>query len=211
MAVTRICLVRHGETAWNVEKRLQGHLDIPLNETGVAQAAASAQGLADIAFSAIYSSDLLRARTTAQAAAEVIGLPVQLTPELRERRCGIFQGLTQKEAGERYPDQYHYYRDRHVDFVIPDGESLAGMAERITATFNRLAAAHVGETILIVSHGGVLDIIHRLATDKPLHTTRDFTISNAALNWLEWEEGQWRLQKWDDKEHLEEAMDELPG
>ncbi len=211
MAITRICLVRHGETAWNVEKRLQGHLDIPLNETGVAQAAAAAQGLAGIEFAAIYASDLIRARTTAEAAAQVLGLPVQLTAELRERNCGEFQALTQKEAAARYADDYHRYHDRDVDFVIPGGESLGGLAARITATFNRLAAAHAGQTILIVSHGGVLDIIHRLATAKPLGAPRDFHISNAALNWLEVEDGRWTLLKWDDTDHLDEALDELPG
>ena len=211
MSVTRICLVRHGETAWNVEKRLQGHLDIPLNETGVAQAAAAAQGLAGIAFSAIYSSDLLRARTTAQAAADVIGLPVQVTAELRERNCGEFQALTQKEAAARFPDDYHRYHDRDVDFVIPGGESLGALAARITATFNRIAAAHGGEIILIVSHGGVLDIIHRLATGMALGAPRDFHISNAALNWLDVDDGKWTLIKWDDTDHLDEALDELPG
>ena len=211
MSVTLICLVRHGETAWNVEKRLQGHLDIPLNDNGRAQAAALALGLSDMSFAAVYSSDLQRARSTAEAAAAMEGVPVQVTAELRERHCGIFQGLTQKEIAERHPEEYRRYHDRDVDFVIPEGESLTGLAKRITATFNRIAGDHVGQSILIVSHGGVLDIIHRLATGKALGAPRDFHISNAALNWLEVIDGKWTLLKWDDTDHLDEALDELPG
>lgn len=211
MSKTRICLVRHGETAWNVEKRLQGHLDIPLNENGLKQAAASARGLAGISFAAIYSSDLQRARSTAQAAAKHIGLPVRATRDLRERHYGVLQGLTPQESRVRHPEAFARYQERDPDFLISGGESLSSVATRIAATFDRLASAHPGETLLIVSHGGVLDIMHRRAVGKPLDTPRDFSISNASLNWLEYEAGCWRILSWDDKAHLEETLDELPG
>lgn len=196
---TRICLVRHGETDWNREKRLQGHEDIPLNATGLAQALTTAHHLAEHPFTAIYSSDLSRAMTTAQAAANQVGIPVTPVPELRERDCGIFQGLTQDEALENHEEGYSRYRGRDPDYAIPGGESLREVADRVTDVLHRLAELHEGETILVVSHGGVLDIAHRLAAGKPLETPRDFTISNAAVNWIEHQDGEWQLQSWDER------------
>jgi len=104
MTATRFCLVRHGETAWNTERRLQGHLDIPLNDTGRAQAAATADALADDRFHALYTSDLARAQDTAQALAARIERPVAQITALRERHYGIFQGLTYDEAMTRHPE-----------------------------------------------------------------------------------------------------------
>ncbi len=210
-AATRFCLVRHGETAWNVEKRLQGHADIPLNATGEAQAKAAAKLLAQQQFDAIYSSDLSRAMNTAQAAAHYLGLPVQAEPQLRERHCGVFQGLPQDVARDSYQDEYARYRQRDPEFVIPGGESLEQLCTRISTCLERLADHHAGETVLVVSHGGVLDIAHRLATGKPLDLQRDFAISNAALNWIERDEQGWKLLVWDQKDHLNDALDELPG
>jgi probable phosphoglycerate mutase len=203
--------VRHGETDWNVEKRLQGQLDVPLNAVGRAQARAVARSLAAEHFSAIYSSDLSRAMDTARAIAEGLGLTVRASPSLRERHFGVYQGLTQDEARQSDPEGYARYRGREPDHVIPGGESLKHLAERITASLTELALAHSGETILLVSHGGVLDIAHRLAADQPLETQRDFTISNAAMNWISFDAGRWGLLAWDEKPHLSAALDELPG
>lgn len=212
MGSTRICLVRHGETDWNVERRLQGQLDIPLNETGVAQARATARGLIGQQFTALYSSDLGRARQTAEALAGVVGLPIQFQPDLRERRYGIFERLTYTEAKAQYPEDYARLHDRDPDYVIPQGESLRQLADRVGACLKTLVAKHAGEQILLVSHGGVLDVIRRIATHKPLHEPRDFLISNAALNWLEHRPKKgWHLIAWDERAHLDDALDELPG
>lgn len=210
--ITRLCLVRHGETAWNAERRLQGHTDIPLNDTGLAQARATAASLATEGFEAAYSSDLLRARQTADAIARRCALAITQDAALRERHYGHFQALTYDEARARFPDDYQRFEGRHPDFVFPGGgESLNGFAGRIRATLERIAAAHPGGTVLIVTHGGVLDVAHRLATGKPLHTPRDFTIPNAALNWLGWEDGRWSLIEWARQSHLHGALDELPN
>ncbi|MDD5296962.1 MAG: histidine phosphatase family protein [Rhodocyclaceae bacterium] len=208
---TRICLVRHGETDWNVEKRLQGQLDVPLNAVGRTQARAAAAMLCSESIAAVYSSDLSRAMETAREIAGALGLAVRGTPSLRERRFGVFEGLTQDEARQLDPDGYARYRGREPDYAIPGGESLKQLASRIVASMTDLALAHVGETILLVTHGGVLDIAHRLATAKPLGNQRDFTISNAALNWIAFDAGTWRLLAWDQKPHLDLALDELPG
>lgn len=205
-----LCLVRHGETAWNAERRLQGHLDIPLNKTGHVQASATARNLADHHFSALYSSDLARARQTAQAIIELTALDPVVTDQLRERHYGAFQGLTYEEARARYPDDYARFSGRARDSALPGGgESLQAFNARITATLEQLAKHHRGEQILIVTHGGVLDIAHRHASGKTLEAPRDFPIPNAALNWISCTRGRWRILRWAEAQHLDGARDEL--
>ena len=124
---TRICLVRHGETAWNAERRLQGHLDIPLNEHGLAQAAATARSLGGERFDAAYCSDLTRARQTADAIASHLGLSLCQNAQLRERHYGVFQGLTYDEAQNQHPEAYRHFEQRDPDFAFTEGgESLKG-------------------------------------------------------------------------------------
>src|SRR5258706_3803519 len=116
MRSTRLCLVRHGETAWNAEGRVQGQLDIPLSPTGLAQAKAVASALAGESFDAIYSSDLVRVRQTAQPIAELLKKDVLLDERLRERHYGVFQGITYAEAKERFPGDYERFKSKDLDF-----------------------------------------------------------------------------------------------
>ena len=207
-----LCLVRHGETAWNAERRLQGHLDIPLNEIGHVQANATARNLATHRFSALYTSDLARAQQTAHAIAGRVGLPPVVVEQLRERHYGAFQGLTYEEARARFPDDYTRFVERESQSPIPGGgESLSAFEQRITAALEALAARHQGEQILVVTHGGVLDIAHRRASGKALEAPRDFLIPNAALNWISRTREQWRIVGWAEAHHLDEARDELSG
>ncbi|MGL4409481.1 histidine phosphatase family protein [Zoogloea sp.] len=207
---TRICLVRHGETAWNAERRLQGHLDIPLNEHGLAQAAATARSLGGERFDAAYCSDLTRARQTADAIAQALHLELVQDARLRERHYGLFQGLTYDEAQTRHPEAYRHFEQRDPEFAFPEGgESLKGFAARIQAALEAIAERHPDSTVLVVTHGGVLDIAHRLAAGKPLHTPRDFGIPNAALNWISCTGGTWSLQVWAEQRHLDSSLDEL--
>jgi probable phosphoglycerate mutase len=210
MTTTRICLVRHGETDWNAEKRIQGQTDIPLNETGRAQALAAAFGLAHFRFSAIHASDLARALQTAGAAAERLGLEVRPTPGLRERHYGIFQGLTADEGALRFPAAHARYAARDPDYDFETGESLRGFAARVAAAVDDLVRHHAGQTVLAVTHGGVLDIVYRRATGRPLETPRDFTIPNAALNWFDFDVHGWHLVKWADRHHLERVLEQAP-
>lgn len=206
----RLCLVRHGETPWNAEQRMQGHIDIPLNPTGEAQARATAAGLAGTAFAALYSSDLSRARQTAAAIEAQHGLAVSEDARLRERHYGLFQGLTYDEAARLHPEPFRRFMARERDFTLPEfGESLDTFAARVRAALEDIAGRHPGEQVLVVTHGGVLDIAHRLAAGKELTAKRDFAIPNAALNWIEHEAGAWRLLAWADRSHLEDARDEL--
>ena len=212
VTATRLCLVRHGETAWNAERRIQGQLDLPLSAVGRAQARAAAAALQDQPIAAIYSSDLLRALLTAEAAAARLGLPVHRRADLRERHYGVLQTLTYAEFAERHPQAYTRFQAREEDFALPGGgESLRGFAERVNDCVDAIVAAHPGGRVLLFTHGGVLDVLHRRASGRPLSARRDFEIANTALNWLEVDRGAWRLLSWDDRSHLGAALDELPG
>ena len=210
MSVTRLCMVRHGETAWNAEGRVQGQLDIPLNAAGLTQACAVADALAGESFSAIYSSDLARARQTAAPAAVRLGIEVRLERALRERHYGMFERLTYVEARERYPVEYARFRDKDPDFDFVTGEGLAAFAARALACVGALLARHAGEDILVFTHGGVLEMVYRHATGRGLSSPRDFEIPNAALNRIEASGGAWRVALWADVSHLEKALDDLP-
>jgi len=206
---TRLCFVRHGETDWNAEKRIQGHIDLPLNETGRAQALATAFGVAHHSFAALYASDLGRAWQTALAAAERLGLEVRPAPGLRERHYGIFQGLTADEGARKYPDAHARYAARDPDYDFETGESLRAFADRVVAGVEWLVRHHAGQTVLAVSHGGVLDIIYRKATGRTLEAPRDFKIPNCALNWFEFDARGWHLQTWADRHHLERVLEQV--
>jgi broad specificity phosphatase PhoE len=146
--VTTILLVRHGETDWNLERRVQGHTDRPLNETGRAQARALADELAAEEIDVIYSSDLIRAHETARIVAERKGLDVTAIPELRERDFGTWEGLTDDDIVARFPDAHHR--------AWGDAETKEEMAERVLEALRRIALAHGDSRVLVVSHGGPL-------------------------------------------------------
>jgi probable phosphoglycerate mutase len=209
---TRICLVRHGETAWNAERRLQGQIDIELNATGVRQAEAAGRWLNDKNISAVYASDLKRAWATGHAIGRALGLTPLAVPEMRERCYGIFEGLTYDEAKIRYPEAYVAFEQRHVDYAFETGESLCQMFARVTSRLQAIAAGHPGQEVVVVLHGGVLDIINRFVRGTPLDTPRDFLIPNAGLNWIAVQDGRWRIESWAETAHLEPgALDELPS
>jgi len=207
---TRICIIRHGETDWNVEKRIQGHTDIPLNENGRAQALAMAFNAAHQRFQAIYSSDLARAQETARVLAQREGLEVKLLSQLRERHFGVFQGITAAQGAGLYPAAYAHYVARDLEYDFETGESLRKFSDRVTDGIDWLLRHHSGQTIAAVSHSGVLDVVYRRATGRPLHTPRDFTIPNCALNWFYFDGLGWHLEAWGDRHHLHDVLMEPP-
>jgi len=209
--VTRLCLVRHGETQWNAQGRVQGQLDVPLSEVGLAQARALAGVLGKESFAAIYSSDLVRVRQTAAPTARLLHMEVFLDHSLRERHYGVFQGLTYADAKEKLPEDYARFRAKDPDFAFENGESLARFNERALAFFALLLKKHAGETLLVFTHGGVLEMLYRHATGRGLSTPRDFDIPNAAINRLEAGPQGWRVLSWADIAHLPVALDDLPG
>ena len=209
--LTRFCLVRHGETAWNAERRLQGQTDIPLNTQGEEQASHLAHALQRRGqrFDALYSSDLARARCTAQPVAAALALHITLLPDLRERHFGALQGVTLHTGASEQPAAWQAYASRDVEHDLDGGESLNQFAQRVRTALERLAADHHGETVLLVSHGGVLDVIYRIACGQPLHEQRRVPIPNAALNWLTFDGQQWQVERWADESHLAQSLDEL--
>jgi probable phosphoglycerate mutase len=205
MQATRILAIRHGETAWNVDTRIQGQLDIPLNETGLQQARWMAQALAERdALQAIYASDLSRAHVTAQTLASQVGLAVTAHTGLRERAFGDFQGRTFAEIEVELPDDAHHWRKRTPEWTPPGaGESLIALRERVLATVDELAARHVGQQIALVAHGGVMDVLYRAATRLDLQAPRTWLLPNTAVNRLLWTPQGLSLVGWADTSHLD--------
>lgn len=210
---TRFCFIRHGETPWNAERRIQGHTDIGLDPEGVHQAALAGRWLAAQsgrpAF--LYSSDLLRARLTAEPLAAALGLSIRYIPALRERRYGIFEGLTYDEARAQHPADYAAFEHREPDYAFPHGgESLRTFSARVVGALQALHAAHHGEIVAVVTHGGVLDIVNRFVRGNPLDTPRDFHIPNTGLNWVRASVDGWHIESWAETRHLDHgALDEL--
>lgn len=205
MQATRIIAIRHGETAWNVDTRLQGHLDIALNPKGLWQAEQAARALGGESIAAIYSSDLLRAWHTARAIAQTTGAPLVASPNLRERCFGSFEGKTYVEIEAQWPEASVRWRKREPDWTPPGGESLQTLRERISGTVDAMAAQHVGGQIVLVAHGGVMDVLYRLATGQELQAPRTWHLGNAAINRLLWTPEGLTLVGWGDTGHLEEA------
>lgn len=202
MESTRIIAVRHGETAWNADARIQGHIDIPLNPTGLWQAQQLALALHSEPITAIYSSDLQRALQTAQPLAAARGQAVVALPELRERCFGVFEGCTFAEIEATQPENALRWRKREPGFEPPGGESLLLLHDRVTTALHDLAARHIGELILVVSHGGVMDVLYRAATRQDIGAPRSWALGNAAINRLLWSPGGLCLVGWADTQHL---------
>lgn len=203
---TRIIAIRHGETAWNVETRLQGHTDIELNATGRWQAQCAAKALADEDISTLYTSDLTRAHDTALAiAAPVPSRKVIPTTGLRERGFGIFEGKTYAQLDAEAPEAARRWRQRDVDFAPEGGETLIQLRERIARTVDALASQHLGEQIVLVAHGGVLDTLYRLATRQDMTTHRTWDLGNARINRLLWTPEGLTLVGWGDAQHLTDS------
>lgn len=200
--VTRIIAIRHGQTAWNAESRLQGQLDIPLNALGRAQAAQLAEALRDEGISTVISSDLGRAADTARALAQPLGLPLVFEAGLRERGFGAMEGRTFQELDEHEPEMALRWRRRDPDFGPPGGERLSEFYDRSVATADALARAHAGRTIVLVTHGGVLDCLYRAATRIELQATRTWQLGNAAINRLLHTPEGFSLVGWNDHQHL---------
>ena len=201
-AVTRLIAVRHGETAWNRESRIQGHTDIPLNDTGLWQADRVGAAVAQEGIHAIYSSDLQRARLTAQSIGRAAGVTVQLEEGLRERHFGELEGLTHDEIHTRWPDQARRWKQRDPAFGPVGGETLTEFYQRSVGHLTRLAQRHLGQTIVVVAHGGVLDCFYRAANGIDLTAPRSWTIGNATINRLLYSPDGLTMIGWADDGHL---------
>ena len=209
---TRVLLVRHGQTDWNAQARLQGHTDIPLNAEGRAQAERLAAALQGETLDAVYSSDLQRAHATAQALAQATRAPLAVHAGLRERAFGRFEGVHITEIEQRWPDDAARWRRREPGFAPADGgESLLDFYARCVEAATRLAEAHPGGAIALVAHGGVLDCLYRAAARVALDAPRSWVVANAAINRLLHTDSGFALVGWNDDAHLQAAPPTPPG
>lgn len=204
--MTEILLIRHGETAWNAIKRLQGHIDVPLNEEGERQAAALGVALLNEPLDAIISSDLQRAWQTAHEIAALRGMTVQTDAGLRERCYGAFEGLLYSEIQERYPEAYTAWQSRDIDARFPEGvhkgETLREFSGRVISTIMRLVVEGKYRKVALVAHGGVLECAYRAAKGLGFAHKRDFDIFNASVNRFHWDGQALQLVQWGDISHL---------
>ncbi len=201
---TRIVAIRHGQTDWNAQSRLQGRTDIALNAVGRAQAARLADALRHEGLTQVISSDLGRALQTARALAQPLGAVLSTDVGLRERGFGRMEGLSFRELDERHPEWGARWRAREIDFVPPEGESLRGFYARSVAAATALAQQYAGQSIALVSHGGVIDCLYRAATGIALDAPRTWLVSNATINRLLFNGERFSLVGWNDHQHLDE-------
>jgi probable phosphoglycerate mutase len=207
MKETTLIVVRHGETSWNREKRMQGTTDTQLSDIGQAQAQALGRRLKGHRFAGLYSSDLSRALQTARAIAEHTGREVVIDKRLRERCFGIFEGLTAAEIMSQYPDEHALFASHDPEYEVPGGECARGFAKRCLGGLADIAARHPGEEVVVVSHGLVLDTLYRVAHGLAHGVPRPVPLINASLNRFGYGQGAWRMELWGDVSHL--APDEI--
>lgn len=209
---THIYIVRHGQTDWNVQGKLQGQLDIPLNACGQEQAQLTATTFSEIVCDAIYSSDLLRAKETAQAIANQKQLQLNIDKGLRERHFGQYQGFTFEGIQKHSPEDAKRWQARDLDFIPGvDGESLSKFSARVIQAVHAIAQKHMGQNIILVTHGGVLDVVYRAATKLNLKTPRTWALGNASIGKLLWHQNDLSLLSWGESTHLGETALEPHG
>ena len=206
--MTHFILIRHGETMWNREHRIQGQLNSELSPTGHAQAVAVGRRLQAEGVQRLISSDLGRTLQTAAPIVKATGLKLETDARLRERHFGIFQGLTPDEIQARHPGGYARWQAREPDYAMPEGESLMQFRARLSACLEEICTAGHAK-VAIVTHGGALDALYRIATGTPYSTARNWPLGNASINDIVIENGAWRLVGWGDIAHLTASEDDF--
>ena len=182
---SRICIARHGETDWNAAGILQGWIDVPINETGRLQAVELAESLTGMGFSCIYSSPLRRARETAEMIAGRLELPMPSFHDgLKERHFGHYQGIPKEELAVTHPDVLAEITSRNPAGHFDGGESMDHFADRVLHALGDIADQHEGETVLVVTHGWVIDVITRQVKGLPRHTVLQMKRRNIECLWL---------------------------
>lgn len=200
--MTQLVLIRHGETEMNRELRFQGQVDVALNAVGHEQARRVAARLAGEPADAVYASDLLRARQTATPIAGELALRPVADRGLREQDFGAVDGMRVDDIRRDHPDAWQRWLRFEEDFAMPRGESTRAFHARVMEAIRRVVAAHPAQTVVVVTHGGVLDMIWRTARSLGLGGPRQSEIPNAGVNRVRAGEGGLEILSWADTRHL---------
>ncbi|MEN9762011.1 MAG: hypothetical protein RI906_1837 [Pseudomonadota bacterium] len=211
---TDVILVRHGVTDWNQARRFQGQIDIPLNESGREQARLTGRRFAESRAAQpvhrVLASDLSRARDTGAAIAHACGLDLQIEPLWRERHYGMFEGQTHDDLQQTAAQAYQRWRAREPDFALPGGgESLDVFNARVHRALAALVQEYARQTVVVATHGGVLDCVYRIAAGLDLQAPRHFDLKNASFNHIRWDGQAFSIINWGDVSHLPEALDDI--
>jgi probable phosphoglycerate mutase len=209
--MTELHFIRHGETDWNVQRRFQGQIDVPLNVQGQRQAALLGERLAAQPAEVLLSSDLLRAQQTAAPLAAAWGRQPLLLPGLREQHFGVLEGLDVPTIQQQHPELWARWTEFRADYALPGGaESTRAFHTRVWATVQALAAEHAGRRVAVVTHGGVLDMLWRSAHGLGLDGPPRCAIPNTGINRLRWVDGQLQVEQWADDSHLQGTAAQAP-
>jgi 2,3-bisphosphoglycerate-dependent phosphoglycerate mutase len=201
-SMTELILVRHGETDWNRELRFQGHVDVALNAIGHEQARRVAARLAAEPARHLYASDLLRAQQTAQPLAAQLRLPSVTERALREQSFGVVDGMRVDDIKAQHPQAWEQWLRFHEDYCMPGGETMREFHARVLDAVRRIAADHRGDCVVIVTHGGVLDMVYRTARALPLGGPRQSEIPNAGVSRVTVRDSAIEIVSWADTSHL---------
>ncbi len=202
MKETEIILIRHGETEWNSQKRMQGHSNSDLSSVGQAQIQALGQWMKNVPFDLIYSSDSLRAKQTAEAITQFSGNELQFDQRLREKNLGVFEGLTSEEARERHPEVFRLFKTAGSKYVIDEGESTQQLQDRALEIVDEIRIKHPEERVLLVTHGGFIRVVMKHSLGLSLETPTRFLIRNTGVFRLVWED-KWLVSLMGGVSHLE--------
>ena len=202
MKETEIILIRHGETEWNSQQRMQGHSNSDLSEVGRAQIQALGELMKNESFDHIYSSDSLRARQTAVAITQYSEHTLQFDQRIREKNLGVFEGLTSTEAKERHPEVYRLFKTAGANYVIDEGESTQQLLERALEFIEEIRLRHPQERVVMVTHGGVVRVLMKHALGLSIDAPTRFIIKNTGIFGLIWNKN-WLVTQMGGVSHLE--------
>lgn len=201
--MTELILIRHGETDWNRELRFQGQVDVPLNAIGLEQARRVGLQLAGETVQQLVCSDLLRTRQSAMPSAQQLGLQAVNDAALREQNFGVVDGMRSTEIESQFPQAWSRWLEFDADFAFDGGESTRVFHSRVMAALDRLVQQCAGQRLLVVTHGGVLDMIYRTAHGLSLSGPRQSAIPNGAINRVRLQGRRVEILAWAETSHLQ--------
>ena len=201
---TVLILIRHGETIWNTQLRMQGSLDSDLTPKGELQIKALGEWMKEIPFDYLYCSDTPRAHKTAEALSKYTGHTLNFDKRLREKNLGIFEGLTSEEAREQYPEAFKLFKTAGANYVIDQGESTQQLLDRALEVIEEIRIRHPQKVVVAVTHGGVVRVLMKHVLGIPLDAPTQFLIGNTGIFRLVWRE-KWLVAEMGAEPHLEKV------